>query len=296
MSHDPEGLTRWPQHRSLRASGVAVATVNHDTAELVALLVWSLYRVLNTNALSDIVVVDNGSSDGSAELLAGMAEAGLCQLVVNETNRQHGPGVNQALAQLAERANDTGQAPAWVWLLDSDCVLARPDALDSALRRATTAGAAVIGESQWDPWHGVKRFGSHCLLVDPSRTWREPIVVFEAGGDPSFGFLTSCQAAGLALAEFGFLSDGYVIHRGRGTLARLVEAEERSNPLYGWAVEHHEAHFGGVTGAAERYEQLLTRFRDEVPRLDAETLVPACSGGRTGLPVQCRTLIRLGAV
>ena len=64
-------------------------------------------------------------------------------------------------------------------------------------------------------------------------TWPEQFGAFEDGGDPSFVFLVSCQSAGLVLTEFGFLRNGHVIHRGRGTLARPVDTDERSNPLSG---------------------------------------------------------------
>jgi hypothetical protein len=279
MSDDSGDWTRWPRGRLLDTSGVAVVTVNYNTAALITLLLWSLHRVLKTHALAEIVVIDNGSSDGSVELLAGLSEAGLCQLLANEANRQHGPGLNQGLSYLATRACATGRAPAWVWILDSDCVVARSDVLDLALQEVAVTDTSVVGEPQWDPWHGVVRFGSHCLLVDPARTWRDPFAAFENGGDPSFAFLASCQSAGLVLTEFGFLRNGHVIHRGRGTLARLVDADERSNPLYGWALEHHEAHFGGVSGAAERYEAITARFEVEVPRLDAATLAEVCSHG-----------------
>lgn len=113
--------------------------------------------------------------------------------------------------------------------------------------------------------------------MNPARTWREPIARFDPGGDPSFAFLSSCQAEGLVLAEFGFQRDGHVIHRGRGTLAQLVASEERSNPLYEWALEHHEAHYGGIKGAQERYAALTSRFLIEVPELDATNLSEACS-------------------
>lgn len=277
MQDDAATITRWPENAGVHPSGVAVVTVNHNTAPLIGLLLWSLHRVLKTAALGQIVVVDNGSSDSSLELLNGIADAGVCHVIANAENRGHGPALNQGVSYLAERARITGRAPAWVWILDSDCVIASPDALTSALRRSVETGASVTGEHQPDPWHGVDRFGTHCLLIDPARAWQDPIATFEAGGDPSFALLSSCQAAGLGLTEFGFQREGHVIHRGRGTLAQLVESGERSNPLYGWAVDHHEAHFGGIAGAKARYLELTARFESEVPTLDARTLAHACS-------------------
>ena len=63
----PDGLVRWPD--CLATPGrVAVVTVSYNTRELTALLLWSLRRILAWESL-EIVVVDNGSKDGSAELL-----------------------------------------------------------------------------------------------------------------------------------------------------------------------------------------------------------------------------------
>jgi glycosyltransferase involved in cell wall biosynthesis len=81
---------------------VAVVSVSYNTRELTALLLWSLRRIVNWPGL-EIVIVDNGSRDGSAELLAEAAQAGVCALVVNDVNRQHGPGLNQGISWLASR-------------------------------------------------------------------------------------------------------------------------------------------------------------------------------------------------
>jgi dolichyl-phosphate beta-glucosyltransferase len=63
-----DGFVPWPD-RPAAPDRVAVVTVSYNTCELTALLLWSLRRVLEWEPL-EIVVVDNGSKDGSAELLA----------------------------------------------------------------------------------------------------------------------------------------------------------------------------------------------------------------------------------
>jgi hypothetical protein len=78
------------------------------------------------------------------------------------------------------------------------------------------------------------------------------------------------------MAEFDFLHAGYVIHRGRGSLARLVESEDRANPLYSWALDHHEPHFGAIPDARRKYEALAARFRREVPEINAQSMIRAC--------------------
>lgn len=72
---------------------MAVVAVSYNTRDLTALLLWSLYRVLEWRAL-DVLVVDNGSKDGSAELRAQSQDAGLCDLIANDANVSHGPALN----------------------------------------------------------------------------------------------------------------------------------------------------------------------------------------------------------
>ena len=93
-------VVRWPRDTAADHARVGVVTVNYNTAPLIALLLWSLYQVLDTSMLEQVVVVDNGSTDGSAQLLSGLTEASLCHLVANAENRSHGPGINQGISYL----------------------------------------------------------------------------------------------------------------------------------------------------------------------------------------------------
>jgi hypothetical protein len=147
--------------------------------------------------------------------------------------------------------------------------------LDHALALAVSSGAAVVGENEWDPWVGQHRFGAHCLLLDAAQVWRPDVSEFTDGGDPSLALLRSAGEAGLVLSDFPFLAEGYLIHRGRGTLDRVAAADESSNQFYDWAKDHREAHFGQIPGAAQRYQELLTRFRTEVGDLSDSSLVSA---------------------
>ena len=93
-----DGALWWPStNPSIDPSGVVVVTVNYNTKRLVSMLLWSLYRFLGFE-LRSVIVVDNGSSDGSTEILQACARAGLCELIPNAANRYHGPATNQALS------------------------------------------------------------------------------------------------------------------------------------------------------------------------------------------------------
>ena len=98
-----DGVVRWPD-RPVTPGRVAVITVSYNTRELTALLLWSLRRILAWGSL-EIVVVDNGSTDGSAELLAKVDAAGGCRLIANADNAMHGPALTQAMSFLASRAH-----------------------------------------------------------------------------------------------------------------------------------------------------------------------------------------------
>lgn len=262
----------WPPEAPEEDGRVVVVTVSYNTKELTALLLWSLYRVLDWRSL-DVVVVDNGSHDGSSELLAQAQDAGLCVLIANDANLHHGPALNQALSSLASRPEPSEQ---WVWVLDSDCVVARPDALKHALSWAECRDPSLVGEPGWDQWHQCETFGLYSLLLRPSRVWRPSVRPFAEGGNPIHDLLVSARAAGLETASFGFSADGYVIHRGRGSLASVAANDERSNPLYGWATEHHEPHFGGVPGAQGHYRRLLADFQREVGTVTGASLAASC--------------------
>ena len=89
MSGMASDVAWWPA-RAPEASRerVAVVSVSYNTRELTGLLLWSLRRIVNWPGL-EIVIVDNGSRDGSAELLADAEQAGFCAVLANDVNR-HG--------------------------------------------------------------------------------------------------------------------------------------------------------------------------------------------------------------
>lgn len=259
-------------------SGVVVASVNYNTRPMIARLLWSLYRFLG-DELRSVVVVDNGSADGSVELLQAAAEAGLCELILNPQNGHHGPGLSQAVSHLAQAAqSQTGPRP-WLWLLDSDCVVARPDAATAAVAAAVEQNAALVGEAFWNQWNNRNQFAGFSLLLDPAQVWRAEVGAIPDGGDPIGDFEQACVENGVPRFSFPFTRAGYLIHRGRSTLAAVRQRAEVENPLYEWAQTHHEAHFQEAPNAKARYVELTQEFEQQVPELTADALIQACGRG-----------------
>jgi hypothetical protein len=261
----------WPPGSGASGEYVAALTVSYNTRELTAFLLWSLCTIVDWPEL-EIVVVDNGSRDGSVQLLAEAGRAGVCTVLANHDNRQHGPGLNQGISYLAGRPVPR---PGWIWILDSDVIAARPDALSAAVTAAREHSAALVGEPQHDQWHPGGRFGQYSLLMDPAGVWPQA-GPFTGGGDPSLELLTSAARLGIPMAPFPFTAAGHVIHLGRGSLAAVHAAGDRSHPFYEWAKDHHDPHFEGIPGAGQRYQALLQEFRAETGPLTGAALAAAC--------------------
>jgi len=66
----------WPAVPGASRGSVAALTVSYNTRELTAFLLWSLRTIVSWPEL-EIVVVDNGSRDGSAQLLAEAGREGV---------------------------------------------------------------------------------------------------------------------------------------------------------------------------------------------------------------------------
>lgn len=284
MSPNNDAPIWWPSPTSSEPtlleppSGVVVVSANYNTKALISLLLWSLHRFLG-DELCSVVVVDNGSSDGSTELLQAAADADICKLITNPSNRHHGPALSQTISSLAKSQLAQNGARPWIWLLDSDCAIVRTDVATSAMAAAMKAKAALVGESYWNRWNARYQFSGFSLLLDPARIWRPHIGAIPDGGDPIGAFEQSCRENGISCVSFPFTKDGYLIHRGRSTLAAVRERAETSNPHYEWAQSHYEPHFQEVPTAQARYVELVNEFNQQVPDLQPDALIHACQMG-----------------
>lgn len=266
----------WPSDRSFGAAErVGVIMVSYNTIAVTAQAIYALLRTVRTPAMR-LVVVDNASTDGSAELLTALAKAGLCEVIVNGEQRYHGPALTQAMDHLAAtQTADRRVGP--VLVLDSDCIVLRPDTLSTGVDLMMAAGAGMVGQWSVDRWHRPGQLlGLHCLLLDPAQVWRDPVVPFDEDGNPSQRLQGSARQSGIAVAELPFTRDGYVVHLGQATLRALLRDDTSGSRYFDWARTHSEPHFMDEPAAAARYAAFVAEFTDEVGQLTADRLITAC--------------------
>ncbi len=106
---------------------LGIVIVNYNTRDLLRACLRSVYASQGDFTF-EVCVVDNGSSDGSAEMIA--AEFPRTRLIVNEENVGYPSANNQGLRAFgfAETADTQSQTPKFALLLNSDTELG-PDAL-----------------------------------------------------------------------------------------------------------------------------------------------------------------------
>jgi hypothetical protein len=273
--------TVWPVDApaSERGDRVGIVVVNYNTRTLISQLVFSLYRVLGRDQFAELVIVDNASQDGSVEVLRALDDADLIHLIANRKQRYHGPGLNQGISWLARRQARVPPADRvdYVWVLDSDTVVLRRDAVRHALSSMVRTGAAAVGQSWGErPAHGPVALCS--LMLDPRLVWQKAVEPFGDDGSPERQLFESASRVGLSAAAFPFLHDSYVLHLGSSSLFEVARQEERTNRHYAWTQGHPPGRTYAHHPLGPRLHATVTRaYEQEVPDGDAAALVRACT-------------------
>jgi GT2 family glycosyltransferase len=190
--------TTWPHtpdHVDGSRPRVGIVVVNFNTARLISQLLFSLYRILGRSEFSTVVVVDNGSTDGSREILESLEAAQLIHLVVNADQQYHGPGLNQGISWLAEQQEsaDPPNQIRYVWTLDSDVVVLRHGTARDALGAFEGTGVAAVGQIQDNPMtrralrKNPSMLSPFSLILDPVQIWQPWIPPFLDDGAPATG-------------------------------------------------------------------------------------------------------------
>jgi glycosyltransferase involved in cell wall biosynthesis len=255
--------------------GVVAVTVNYNTRDLLRQLLYSLFAVLRPGPLEAVVVVDNGSTDGSLDDLRALEQHGLITLIRNRWPQGHGPGLNRAFSALAKEREFRDIER--VWILDSDVVVLRPDTLDKALESARKQDAAILGEKQ----PSERRTGPAVLLcsmlVDPRRVWADDLPIFEWHGLPADPLQDALAARGENIEDFRFCAEGYLFHLWSGTLRVLAQQRRMGN--------FRADHIAPMPDLPPRYQEFLDDYHRNASQIDAGAFadVLANSAGASAL-------------
>ena len=292
---------------------VAALVVNYDTAQLTAQLVFSLMRVLEPGALTRIVVVDNSPREDATGVLSGLHEAGIVTLLRNRARPYHGPGLNRGLSFLAEQQRLQADLDL-VWVLDSDVIVLRREALSTAIESLRRAQAGLAGQVRtpyplhwpqghvngvgedtsmiWQPhWQpptppAGPAIGPHplywpylhisSLLLDPTVMWQPDVPPFQEDGEPGIAMQAAMHRQGLRAVDVPVFRDELLLHLGRGTSFAVRDARRWRNRYYRWSRFETAHHYEGNRRGPERYAAFWEAFTRDVPVPEARGLIDAC--------------------
>jgi glycosyltransferase involved in cell wall biosynthesis len=281
-----DGKICWPPVSTAAAQRrIAVVVASYNTRAHIAHLVFSLHRILGADQFGDLVVVDNGSTDGSLDLLRAMRDAGLLHLIENASQRYHGPAISRGVDWLARREHDaagSGGRVDYVWVLDSDVIVLRRDTVQASRAMLAAAGMAAIGQSSYDRWQHRVMLQMCSFMFDPAVLWQPGIPAFEEHGDPCLNMQRVAETRSLRLTGFPYVQDEHILHLGCQTLAHVARAGEDENRYYDWAVANDRAHFENHWKGPALYRAFAERFAAETAgSYSAASVVAACQ--RSGL-------------
>jgi len=262
----------WP--RTSGDGSVSVVAVSYNTLTITLQMIFSVYRVLNAPP-EHLIVVDNGSTDGSAAFLAELDRLNLITLVSNTSSNQHGPGLNLGL----DAARVLNPQASYVWVLDSDVFVARGDALSASRQYLVDSGRALVGPlDRSAPTIELPEGYAHvsCLLFDPRRVWGGRTAVFLDAGDPGRQMQKTMRELGDPAGFFPFYDDGYLVHLGRASLMQVAATGETTNPLYNWAVTHNVHHYGNYPNGPQLHQKIGLEMQSEVGHLTPASFADAC--------------------
>lgn len=236
---------------------VSAIVVNHQREDLLGACLASLRAALSrSKADGELVVVDNGSNDGSCELVRrDFPEA---QLIELDRNGGFAAGVRAGM----QRARAS-----WILLLNNDATV-EPDAIDRLLRAAASAGDVgsvaaqirFVGESPVINSAGIEidRLGvayDRLLGEPPDDDGREPIDVFGASaGGALYRRAMLDEIGGFDASFFAFMEDADVAWRARMRGWRCLYAP-------GAVVHHHHSATAGHGSSFKYFHVGLNRVR-----------------------------------
>ncbi|WP_340313706.1 glycosyltransferase family 2 protein [Rhizorhabdus argentea] len=246
---------------------ILVLIVNYRTAALTVRAVGAILDEVRARGDTQILVVDNGSGDGSAGIIeAAIApeNTGLCSVLALDDNLGFAGGNN---AGLEHYASSTGRSPEFVWLLNPDTIAA-PDALATLVDfLGGRPGAGIAGGLCLRPdgtvRHSAFRFhsplGEFAAALDfgPLRRllWRHDVVVPAGDSACRVDWVSGAHfmIRGTLLDRIGSLDSRYFLYfEETDFCARAADAGFETWHVPASRVTHIGGQATGVTEAGEK--------------------------------------------
>ncbi len=245
---------------------VTAVTVNYRTSELAAECARALAAQRCDTFHIDMILVDNGSGDGSADklpaLLADLIDEGFVTFVPLEINGGFGWANNEAIL----RACASDMPPDAIFLLNPDC-LPEPGALQALIDEleayplCAVAGSQLLnpdGSLTGSAFHfhsAANEFVRGLGLASVGRLFRvKPVFVpYGQGGEVGWVTGASCLIRTAALRDVGLFDTGFFLYFEEVELMHRIHGA-------GWTLRHvpqsRVAHVGGAsTGLKEGKSQ-----------------------------------------
>lgn len=233
-----------PPARAAEGDGVAVLAVSFNTLALTKLMLLTLAEA-RCPEIRRVVVVDNGSVDGSADFLAGL-RASAVELVRHRGPATHGAGLRRGMDHI--RATDAlfpARRTGLVLLLDSDVIVLKSTLCARLTQACQPADVAAAGELQFDV--GEPYAHPCCLMVRRSCYESRGIWPFVHHGAPALFFQRSARARGRRVVDVPVRKEDYIVHRGQGTLETLAQFAPGHPNRWGRYHAHYDGNPRGET-------------------------------------------------
>lgn len=242
---------------------VSLVTVSFNTLDHVKLMLLTLADTLGKQDLKRIVIVDNGSTDGSREFLARLGAP--VAVVHNDGRSTHARGLRVGISYIERKEKEVAadQRTNVYLIVDPDIIFLREDWFEAMTNRIL-AEVAIVGELQYDV--GEPYAHPSCLMLRRDCYQDSAIWPFVDHGAPALWLQQSLRKAGYAIFDFPVRSENYVLHVGRGSIAGI----KRSVPTSPYATVCDDAHFHGnqrgdalLREARQRFQNLLAGGGEE---------------------------------
>lgn len=234
---------------------IAIITVNYNTLGNISLLLFSIFKNIGKDRISDIIVVDNHSTDGSRTFLKALHDHGYIELIANDQQRYHGLGLNQAVNHLAVKVRRKLTAFRYIWILDSDTIILRSETIEKAYSLMRETDSCVMGQFQDNGYPHISS-----VWIDPYKVWNFRVSPFTSDGWPSLRFYRSILRSSGKIHPFLFMKDNYILHLGESTLKQIFLQNESSNDLYQWASKYHSHHYHGNRNGKKILDSVIALY------------------------------------